>query len=126
MNSVISAGYQGMVQSQQTMHRYAQDIASINTERRHSGQDSRAVMPPSQDAAEVARGTGNEAIPVNEVPSAQPTQNVNTDKVAASENAVGSIEGLIGMRQQEQLFNASASVVKVGAEAVGSLIDDYS
>ncbi|HEY7773643.1 MAG TPA: hypothetical protein VIC26_10715 [Marinagarivorans sp.] len=126
MNSVISAGYQGMVQSQHTMQRYAQDIASTNTERRQSAQGNGSAIPPSQDAVDVARGTGNEAIPVNEVPAAQPSQNVNTDRVAASENSVGPIEGLIAMRQQEQLFNASASVVEVGAEAVGSLIDDYS
>lgn len=126
MNSVMSAGYQGMVQSQQSMQRYAQDIASTNTELRRDSASSSTSAPPSQSPSDAQRGQGSDAAPVAEVPASQQTQIINDDRLAASDGGRSATENIVALRQQEQIFTASASVVKVGAEAVGSLIDDYS
>ncbi|BCD98808.1 hypothetical protein [Marinagarivorans cellulosilyticus] len=125
MNSVMSAGYQGMVQSQQTMQRYAQNIASTNTELRSGSASGAGLVPPSQSPQELERGNGSDAMPAGEVPASQKTQVANGDRLAASDGGSSMAQNMVALKQQEQIFTASASVVEVGAEAVGSLIDDY-
>lgn len=109
MNAIISSGLNSIQQSQQAMQQSAHAIAA---------QASPSPTAPSMHA--------------NPLPAEQGVGSA----VASSTNLEGSsrlsaaqadpVNELLAIRQQEHLFNAAAGVVKVGADAVGSLIDDYS
>jgi hypothetical protein len=126
MNSVMSAGYQGMQQSQLSMERYAQDIASSNIESRNHRPLNASTALPSEAPIDAAKRTANAGAPIGEVPAAQNVQTSHNNSQSSASSDRSLAENLIAIRQQEQIFSASAKVVKVGAEAVGSLIDDYS
>lgn len=105
MNTVINSGLQGLYNSSQSIHTSAQAIASAN------------IRPPAVDALASA--------PL-QPPS---TSNVTSDAVKPATSAESSqniAENIVNLQRQAQIFTASASVVKVGSEALGSLIDDYS
>lgn len=91
--SLLNQGLQGMQKSQQEIQRSANDIARAN------------IDPATQvDSA-----------------AAQSGQATNGDqKVEASQDVV---EPLINLRRQEQLFNASAQIVKTADQTLGSLLD---
>jgi flagellar hook-associated protein FlgK len=84
-----------MQKSQQEMHRSANDIARVNI-------DPAAQSP----GADPTTGAGQ-------------TQSSN-QKVEASQDV---IEPLINLKRQEQLFNASAQIVKTADQTLGSLLD---
>ena len=111
MNSIINTGLQGMYHSQQAMRNTAHAIAST-------------PLTPTPASSQVTQDPGAPAAPTMLQPSApaeQPSEATNNRN-----QHQGLEENIVSLRRQEQLFTASASVVKVGAEAVGSLIDDYS
>lgn len=93
--SLLNQGLQGMQKSQQEMLRSANDIARAN------------IDPATQSpGADPASGAGQ-------------TQQ-NNQKVEASQDV---IEPLINLKRQEQLFNASAQIVKTADQTLGSLLD---
>ncbi|MDN3637619.1 hypothetical protein QWY82_02245 [Simiduia curdlanivorans] len=92
--SLLNQGLQGLQKSQQEIQRSANDIARLNIE------------PTSQ---------ANPADPT-QAGQAQPSD----QKVESSQDVV---EPLINLRRQEQLFNASAQIVKTADETLGSLLD---
>jgi len=95
MNSVITEGLRGMQTSHREVNKAAHEIASASvTENPEAKKNPDTVRPIS---------------PVEE------TQKSDTG---------GSIEEpLVEMRRQEQLFNASAKIVSIADEALGSLIN---
>lgn len=115
MNTIINTGLQGLYKSSQSIHSSAQAIASANT-RSVSG-DAR-----STDAVTSPQN-------LNAPPQASPYSNLTTDAVKSASSAESSqslADNVVNLQRQAQIFTASASVVKVGSEALGSLIDDYS
>lgn len=109
MNSVIHAGVQGLLQSQQAMQKHAHDIAS---------QGANITSPTTSADAASSGGVTPDAPNISGVS--------NTSGAEDNRSRPDTAESVIALQQQEQLFTASASVIKVGSEAVGSLIDDYS
>ncbi|BFM13350.1 hypothetical protein R50072_35030 [Simiduia litorea] len=92
--SLLNQGLQGLQKSQQEIQRSANDIARLN------------IDPATQ------------ASPVE---PAQAGQAQSSDqKVESSQDVV---EPLINLRRQEQLFNASAQIIKTADETLGSLLD---
>ena len=87
----------------------------INPEQ--SAQPLQGVTPEQSQVAMTNALSGNAA------PSGV-TDSLSAD--GAGEPAQDLAQNLIALREQTQLFTASASVVKVGQGVVGSLIDDYS
>jgi hypothetical protein len=93
IHSVMQQGYQGMQQSQSAMLQHAQTLAS-----------ARPAAEVPQGAAAAAQ-TG--AVPRGE--AAMPLDTLT--------------EALVGLRQEQQLFDASAKVFELGDRALGSLLD---
>lgn len=94
INSVLNEGLRGMQHSQREMLKSAHEIAHANVR-----QDSAAPQEP-EDAA---------IPPVNE-----PQKSGATGDIA---------EPLIELRRQELIFTASARVVSVADDTLGSLLD---
>ena len=94
INSVLNEGVRGMQQSQREMHKSAHEIAHANVR---------------QDAS-VAQDLEDSAIP----PVYEPQKSGSTGDIA---------EPLIELRRQELLFTASARVVSVADDTLGSLLD---
>lgn len=99
INSVINEGVRGMQASSREMQKSAQEIAQTNV------RDN-----PNTEAKGPENGEDTEIQPVNET-------------VKPERSGGGVEEPLVELRRQEQLFTASASVVKVADEALGTLID---
>ncbi|MDZ7925227.1 MAG: hypothetical protein U5M23_14495 [Marinagarivorans sp.] len=114
MNTVINSGLQGLYRSSQSINSSAQAIASANT---------RSV---SGDALSVDAVINSQNI--NAPPQLSPYSNVTTGAVNSASSVESSqniAENLVNLQRQAQIFTASARVLKVGSEALGSLIDDY-
>lgn len=99
INSVMSEGLRGMQNSQREMLKSAEDIARANIRQDPATQAiDQAPQPTNQPVAPVRR--------------------------SAETDAGGEIaEPLIEMRREEQLFTASAKLVSIADETLGSLID---
>ncbi|TVZ37707.1 hypothetical protein P886_2051 [Alteromonadaceae bacterium 2753L.S.0a.02] len=98
INSVMSEGLRGMQHSQREMLKSAQDIAEAN------------IREEPSDTVETQ--TVTRADPVAPV-----------QESARSDSGGDIVEPLIELRRQEQLFDASAKIVSVASDALGSLID---
>lgn len=94
INSVLNEGLRGMQHSQREMHKSAHEIAHANVR---------------QDAS-VEQNPEDAAIP----PVYEPQKSGSTGDIA---------EPLIELRRQELLFTASARVVSVADDTLGSLLD---
>lgn len=99
INSVMSEGLRGMQHSQREMLKSAEEIAELNVREDPATQAvDKQPLPASAPLAPVERS-------------------VETDRG-------GNIaEPLIELRRQEQLFDASAKIISVADDALGSLID---
>ncbi len=131
MNAIMHNGLSGMLQSQQAMQQSAHNITSAKpssesavgpSHSTHNTPSLKANTPAVTDAAS-ANNTVNAPRDPSRVNSASESSN---ETLQADRGTHNSAQELINLQQQKQLFTASASIVKVGAEAVGSLIDDYS
>lgn len=108
MNSIIQTGQLGLQQSYQRMNQAAHNIASA---------PSAAESTHLVDGAPV--NAGDAAAPPNApVQSVEKSQNVQPNATIE--------ESVLELRRQQQVFTASANVVSVGQEMVGTLLDDYS
>lgn len=95
INSALNEGVKGMQNSQREMLKSAQDIAHFNVR-----QEDSVGLTQAEDQA---------ILPVNK-----------TDEPGS----VGDIaEPIVELRRQELLFTASAKVVSVADDALGSLLD---
>ncbi|WP_185232694.1 hypothetical protein [Teredinibacter franksiae] len=99
INSVMSEGLRGMQHSQREMLKSADEIAKANI---RENPETQAVDRRPE--------------PVNE-PMAPVQRSVESD------SGGDIVEPLIELRRQEQIFNASAKLVSVADDALGSLID---
>lgn len=109
MNSIIQSGQLGITQSYQRINEAAQNIASGSVS---SNDKSNATTPFATDSA---------------VASAAPVApNTPADKPQVVQPSASLEESVLELRRQQQVFNASANVVSVGQELVGTLLDDYS
>ena len=112
MNSIIQTGQLGLQQSYQRMNQAAHNIASA---------------PSAAESAHLA-----ESAPVNAggstgAPAAVPNASVQAAEKSQSVQPNATIEeSVLELRRQQQVFTASANVVSVGQEMVGTLLDDYS
>ena len=130
MNSIINSGLSGLLHSQQSMQQSAHNITNINVADTHVAStqakplnlESVAAKNNHVDVAE------NNTTNVPSDPSLAPDvgQSQPVEGLVKTQNSLDPARDLINIQLQKQLFTASASVVEVGAEAVGSLIDDYS
>jgi len=100
INSVMSEGMRGMQQSQREMLKSAEEIARVNVREDPATQQAVDQQAPTQSEplAPIARS-------------------------AESDRGGDIVEPLIELRRQEQLFTASAKIVSVADQALGSLID---
>ena len=96
ISSVLNEGVRGLQNSQRELQKTAGEIARTNVQ-------SSPVEPAT--AAE----EGTVIPPVEEPPKAVSERDIS--------------EALVELRKQEQLFTASAQVVKVADQTLGSLID---
>lgn len=119
LTSVISEGFAGMQQSQKKMQQAAQDLVSAGVPRDNS------VPSPVATGAAPASDAGT-AVPG--LPAAQAVEAGSsiTGGASAYRSQADLVEPLLEQKQQQLLFDASASVVKTGSETLGSLIDDLS
>ncbi len=99
INSVINEGVRGMQASSREMEKSAQEIVQANV------RDNPNTLSQGPE-----NGEDTEIPPVNEA--------VQTERSGG-----GVEEPLVELRRQEQLFTASAAVVKVADEVLGTLID---
>lgn len=133
MNSIINSGLSGMLHSQQSIQQSAHNIASTNTTNTNitntniastqakPGDMTNAAVPNNAVVANNSVNAPSDPSRVRDV-----VQSQSVEALAQTQNMSDPARDLINLQQQKQLFTASASVVEVGAEAVGSLIDDYS
>ena len=98
INSVLSEGTRGLQAAQRGAERAASDIAR----------------------AAVTSNPGSQTQP-SQAPNDQLLQPVN--EAVQPERSQGLAEPLIELRRQEQLFNASAQVVSVADQTLGTLLD---
>lgn len=96
INSVLNEGVRGMQTSAREMQKAAHEIANFNVREDNSSVGSQA--PEDQAILPVGR-------------SEEPA---NTGNIA---------EPIIELKRQELLFTASAKIVKVADDALGSLLD---
>ncbi|WP_075185044.1 hypothetical protein [Teredinibacter haidensis] len=99
INSVMSEGLRGMQHSQREMLKSADEIAKAN----------------------VREDPVTQAIDQQPLPASEPLAPVS--RSVESDSGGDIIEPLIELRRQEQLFSASAKLVSVSDETLGSLID---
>lgn len=110
MNSIIQSGQFGLTQSYQRINEAAQNIASGSVS---SNDKSNVATTPYATVSTVAS-----AAPV--------APNTPVDKPQVVQPSASLEESVLELRRQQQVFNASANVVSVGQELVGTLLDDYS
>ena len=120
VNSVLNEGVAGMQQSQKKLLESAQEIVRAGQPR------DRSELNPNPTGATPVTDAGA-AVP--DIPAAA-TIEANTP---AQEDSAGYgsqyddlAEPLIEQRRQQLLFSASANVVQVANETLGTLIDDLS
>ena len=120
LNSVMHEGLAGMQQSQKKMQQAAQEIVRAGVPRDHSELNPNATgaTPITDAGAAVPDLTANNAV---EAAASTPS---NTSSYASQYGDV--VEPLLAQKQQQLLFDASASVVKTASETLGTLIDDLS
>lgn len=119
LNSVLGEGLAGMQQSQKKMQQAAEDIV-------------KAGMPPDSSvnnrvgggAPVTENGTAVDPLPGQQAVNAATQGSDSNNLRKANDGDV--VESLIEQRRQQHLFDASASVVTVANQAMGSLIDDLS
>jgi len=99
INSVMSEGLRGMQNSQREMLKSADEIAKANV------REDPATQSVDQRPA-----------PTNEPLSA-------VTRPVESDSGGDIVEPLIELRRQEQVFDASAKLISVADDALGSLID---
>ncbi|WP_053981125.1 hypothetical protein [Marinagarivorans algicola] len=131
MNAIIHNGLSSMLQSQQAMQQSAHHIARAkpsleptegSTSNGHNTAPSKTDTPLTTDAA-----LAHDAVNAPNDPSgANRAGEFSNGALPVNQSAYNHAQELINLQQQKQLFTASASMVKVGVDAVGSLIDDYS
>lgn len=97
ISSVLNEGARGLQNSQREMLKSASEISRANI---------RPEQPPEPELAT------NE--PTTFAPVSEPNESEPSGSLA---------EPLVELRRQEQVFNASASVVSVASDTLGSLID---
>lgn len=115
MNSIIQTGQNGLAHSYQRMTQAAHNIATAAT---HADGGTLGVSSAGQTGA---------VAPANNASGAPATQSATRTESPDAVQPTNSIEeSVLELRKQQQVFTASASVVSVGQELVGSLIDDYS
>lgn len=121
LNSVVSEGLAGMQQSHKKMQQAAEQIVKAGLPTDNSVQNIGAT-----GSAPVT----NNGSAVNDLPSSSSIEAVTgSDGLNAPPSYRQSgdvIEPLLELKQQELMFDASASVVKTGNEMLGQLIDDIS
>lgn len=99
INSVMSEGLRGMQSSQREMLKSADEIAKAN----------------------IREDPETQAIDRRPAPTNVPLAPV--ERSVESDSGGEIVEPLVELRRQEQLFTASAKLVSVADEALGSLID---
>ncbi|SMF52953.1 hypothetical protein SAMN02745866_03374 [Alteromonadaceae bacterium Bs31] len=99
INSVMSEGLRGMQSSQREMLKSAEDIARAN----------------------VREDPATQAVDQQPQPTNVPLSPV--ERSVESDSGGEIVEPLIEMRRQEQVFTASAKLISVADDALGSLID---
>ncbi len=101
IGSVLNEGVRGLQQSSREIQRSAQEISRAN------------IGPSGQENARTEQTTQPEEqstlSPLQEGPETSAQRDIS--------------EPLIELRRQEQLFNASAEVVSVADQTLGSIID---
>ena len=110
--SSINAGFAGIQRSQQNIQDNAQTIASAGTEQNRVAQPgiASASSNPNQGAVD---STGR--LPVTQSNSSQSINNTQSNAEF--------IEAAVELNANEAVFNASAKVISVADESLGSLID---
>ncbi|WP_045855588.1 hypothetical protein [Teredinibacter purpureus] len=99
INSVMSEGLRGMQNSQREMLKSADEIAKAN----------------------VRENPATQAVDQKPLPTNEPLAAVERSNKSDSGGSIA--EPLIELRRQEQLFTASAKLISVADDALGSLID---
>lgn len=112
MNSIIQTGQLGLQQSYQRINQAAHNIASA------PGVAENAHLAGSAPLNADGSVTGSSAPPNAPVQASEKSQSVQPNATIE--------ESMLELRRQQQVFTASASVVSVGQEVVGTLLDDYS
>lgn len=97
IGSVVNEGQRGLQNAQRELQRSASDIARTNVRETPNQQVDATTNEPTSIA------------PLEQSRESEPRTDIN--------------ESIIELRRQEQLFTASAQVVSVGNETIGSLID---
>lgn len=113
MNSIIQAGQFGLQQSYQRINQAAHNIASAPTVAESSPVTNGASLNTSEGGA-LAPSTSSKV----------PLESAEKSQVVQQSSSIE--EGVLELRRQQQVFTASARVVSVGQEMVGTLLDDYS
>lgn len=112
MNSIIQTGQLGLQQSYQRINQAAHNIASA------PGAAENAHLADSAPVNAGGAASGLAAPPNAPVQAAEKSQSVQPNATIE--------ESVLELRRQQQVFTASANVVSVGQEMVGTLLDDYS
>lgn len=99
INSVMSEGLRGMQTSQREMMKSASEIASAN----------------------IRENPETQAVDKRSVTESQPMAPVERSVESSESGEIA--EPMVEMRRQEQLFTASAKLVSVADDTLGSLID---
>lgn len=120
VNSALNEGLAGMQQSQKKMAQAAQDIVNAGLPPDQVGKSASSGRPaPVSDA-----GTGAE-LPANQ--QIQDASNVPaSEKGYAASGSGDVVSSLVETKRQQHIFDASANVVQVASQTLGSLIDDLS
>lgn len=122
-NSVISEGLAGMQQSQKRMAQAAQDVAKAGLPLDQAGRSS----SEAQTAPVSESGTAANDLPANnQIQDAQSLSSAAANYSSSQSGVQDIVEPLIEQRVQQRVFDASANVVQVGNETLGTLIDDLS
>ena len=98
ISSALNEGVRGLNNSQREIQRAASDIARAD------------VRPDASTSSEIPRDENSTILaPVEQSAQSERSQDIS--------------EPLIELRRQEQLFNASAAVVRTAGETLGTLLD---
>lgn len=116
INSALNEGLAGMQQSQRRMQQAAEDIVK-------AGMPTDRSLPNAQslDVATTNNGTAADLPASQSIEAVAQTETTGDGKAGQLD---GLLEPLIEQKRQQLLFDASANVVQVAHQSLGSLIDD--
>ncbi len=120
VNSVLNEGVAGMQQSQKKMLQAAQDIV-------RAGQpQDRSELNPNPTGATPLTDAGAAVPDLPAVGAVEANSSLQEDSAGYGSQYGDVAEPLIEQRRQQLLFSASANVVQVANDTLGTLIDDLS